>query len=61
MKFSELVEKAVECIKAYNPIVKTVDGHADEFLNHVITLIFKFDRLKIRLISYSFSRFSMAV
>ena len=37
MKFSELVEKAVECIKAYNPIVKTVDGHADEFLNHVIT------------------------
>ena len=35
MKFSELLELATECIKTYNPIYKTVDSHADEFLSAV--------------------------
>lgn len=32
MKFSELIEQCIECIKSYNPVIKTIDSHADEFL-----------------------------
>jgi hypothetical protein len=35
MKFGELIDQAVECIKSYNPVYKTVDSHADEFLSSV--------------------------
>ena len=32
MKFSELIEYAIECIKTFNPVIKTIDSHADDFL-----------------------------
>ena len=35
MKFSELLEHSIDCIKAYNSIIKTVDSHADDFLKDV--------------------------
>jgi len=31
-KFSELIEDAVNCIKQYNRVIKTIDSHADDFL-----------------------------
>lgn len=44
MKFSELIDHCVECLKAYNPVYKTIDSHADEFLKDVriITFIKRF-------------------
>jgi len=35
MKFGELVEHTIECIKTFNPVYKTIDSHADEFLANV--------------------------
>ena len=32
MKFSELIDSCIECIKTFNPIIKTIDSHADDFL-----------------------------
>ena len=42
MKFSELIEHAIECVKTFNPIVKTLDSHADEFIKNVsiISILF---------------------
>lgn len=31
MKFGELIECCVECIKTFNPIVMTLDSHADDY------------------------------
>ena len=35
MKFGELVEHTIECIKTFNPVYKTIDSHSDEFLANV--------------------------
>ena len=35
MKFSELIESSIECIKTFNPVYKTIDTHADEYLKDV--------------------------
>lgn len=35
MKFSELIECCIECIKTFNPVYKTIDTHADDFLRDV--------------------------
>lgn len=35
MKFSELVESAHNCIKSYNPVISTIDSHADNYLSTV--------------------------
>ena len=35
MKFGELVEQAIECIKTFNPVIKTIDSHAETFLSGV--------------------------
>jgi hypothetical protein len=35
MKFSELIDSCIECIKNFNPIIKTIDSHADDFLKDV--------------------------
>ena len=35
MKFSELIEHAIVCIKGFNPVIKTLDSHADEFIAQV--------------------------
>ena len=35
MKFSELIDHAVECIKTFNPVIKTIDSHADSYLEKV--------------------------
>ena len=37
MKFSELIDSCIECIKSFNPIIKTIDSHADDFLKDVST------------------------
>ena len=34
MKFSELIEQSVECVKTFNPVYNTIDSHADNFLAH---------------------------
>ena len=39
MKFSELIEHAVACIKAFNPVIKTIDSHADEYIKAVSKII----------------------
>ena len=38
MKFAELLEVCTECIKTFNPVIKTIDSHADDFLNKVDSL-----------------------
>ena len=35
MKFSELIEHCVTCIKTFNPVIKTIDSHADEMIAQV--------------------------
>ena len=35
MKFSELLDHAITCIKTFNPVIKTLDSHADEFIAQV--------------------------
>ena len=35
MKFSELIEHCCACIKAFNPVIKTIDSHADEYIAQV--------------------------
>jgi hypothetical protein len=35
MKFSELIEHCIECIKTFNPIIKTIDSHADAYIAEV--------------------------
>ena len=35
MKFSELIDSCVECVKNFNPIIKTIDSHADDFIKDV--------------------------
>ena len=38
MKFSELIDHAIVCIKGFNPVIKTLDSHADEFIAQVSRL-----------------------
>ena len=38
MKFSELIDHAIVCIKGFNPVIKTLDSHADEFIAQVSSL-----------------------
>lgn len=35
MKYSELIEQSIECIKTFNPIYSTVDSHSDTYLHNV--------------------------
>lgn len=35
MKFDELLELCNECVKTFNPVIKTIDSHADDFLKSV--------------------------
>ncbi len=35
MKFAELIEASIECIKSFNPVYKTIDTHADDYLKDV--------------------------
>ena len=35
MKFSELIEHCNTCIKSFNPVIKTIDSHADEYIAQV--------------------------
>ena len=36
MKFGDLIDTAIDMIKIFNPVVQTIDSHADEFLAKVI-------------------------
>lgn len=33
MKFSELIEMCIESVKTFNPVISTIDSHADNFLS----------------------------
>ena len=35
MKFSELIEHCSACIKDFNPVIKTIDSHADDYIAKV--------------------------
>jgi hypothetical protein len=35
MKFSELIEAAIACIESFNPVIKTIDSHSDDFIKDV--------------------------
>jgi hypothetical protein len=39
MKYNELIEKALQLIKEFNPVVYTIDSFADMFLEKVTPLI----------------------
>ena len=39
MKFAELIEHCIECIKTFNPVVKTIDSHADDYIRPVSLII----------------------
>jgi len=39
MKFDELVDICVDCIKAFNPVTSTIDSHAEDFLKNVRFLL----------------------
>jgi hypothetical protein len=32
MKYAELIEKCDECIRTFNPVISTIDSHADTYL-----------------------------
>jgi len=38
MKFGDLIETAIDMIDTYNPVVQTIDSHADEYLDKVTFL-----------------------
>ena len=62
MKFSELIDSCVECLKGFNPIIKTIDSHADDFLKDVSLAINKIaysTRTPMR--RFSSNRYSMVV
>jgi len=35
MKFAELIEHCTQCIKTFNPVIKTIDSHADDYIRPV--------------------------
>ena len=35
MKFGDLLEQSIACIKSFNPVIKTIDSHADAFFSTV--------------------------
>ena len=35
MKYGELIDQSIECIKTFNPVYSTVDSYADTFLQTV--------------------------
>ena len=35
MKFSELIDQCIECVKSFNAVINTIDSHADNFLKHI--------------------------
>lgn len=35
MKFGELLDHCQECVKTFNPVINTIDSHADNFLQNV--------------------------
>ena len=35
MKFSELIDHCITCIKTFNPVITTIDSHADQFIAQV--------------------------
>ena len=35
MKFSELLEHCKECVKTFNPVISTIDSHADNYLSNI--------------------------
>jgi hypothetical protein len=39
MKFADLIDNSIECIKSFNPIIKTIDSHADDFLKDVSVVV----------------------
>ena len=38
MKFSELIQKCIEIMTSFNPVVMTLDSHADTFLEKVFPI-----------------------
>lgn len=35
MKYGELIEACIDIIKSFNPVVMTLDSHADDFTKNV--------------------------
>lgn len=47
MKFAELIEHCIQCIKSFNPIIKTLDSHADDYIAQV-TFFYCFNLLSLK-------------
>lgn len=66
MKFSELIEHCIECIKTFNPIIKTIDSHADAYIsevknsNFMLTFQLKdpYERVFIKQVFYGVTRYA---
>lgn len=39
MRYGELIDQSIQCVKTFNPIYSTVDSHADQFLQSVSHLV----------------------
>ena len=66
MKFSELIEHAIECLKTFNPVIKTIDSHADEMIAKVRTpptylICFSYGSSRTPMRKSSLNKFSTAV
>ena len=55
MKFADLIDASIECIKSFNPIVVTLDSHADDFLKN-----FKdpYEKVFIKQVFYGCTRYA---
>jgi len=54
MKFSELIEQCNECVKTFNPVISTIDSHADNFLG---TLKDPYEKVFVKQIFYGCIRY----
>ena len=66
MKYGELIDACIEIIKNYNPVVQTLDSHADEFTQNVRSIFCddltgNFYRWKTLMKRCSLSRYFMVV
>jgi hypothetical protein len=54
MKYAELIEKCDECIRTFNPVISTIDSHADTYL---VTVKDPYEKVFIKQIFYGCIRY----
>lgn len=54
MKFGELIEHCIECVKTFNAVINTIDSHADNFLDGIKD---PYEKVFIKQIFYGCTRY----